>query len=60
MFNVMNEKEMMNVNGGFYYVCWRFYKTMNCRLVYIGMSVVQVASGSGEKDRTYVDGKRIH
>lgn len=56
----MNEKEMMNVNGGFYYVCWRYYKTMNCRLVYIGMSVVQVASGSGEKDRTYVDGKRIH
>ena len=60
MFNVMNEKELMNVNGGFYYVCWRYYVTKNGYAIYVGMSLVQVASGSGEKDRKYLDGRRIY
>lgn len=55
MFNVMNENEMMNVNGGFYYVpsykiVWsghHYYRK------YVG--TVQVSSGSGIT--CYIDGR---
>lgn len=46
MFHVMNEKEMMKVNGGFYYVPV-YRKGADGIYRYVGTT--QVASGSGIK-----------
>ena len=64
MLKTMNKQELMNVNGGFYYICIRYYKTVWSGSYYyrkyVGMSIVQVASGSGLTDMTYLDGRRIY
>ncbi|MBQ6095792.1 MAG: hypothetical protein IJL09_10355 [Lachnospiraceae bacterium] len=50
MFKAMNQNEMMNVNGGFYYVpCYWYGK-------FTGLT--QVASNSGIKK--YVNGKAVY
>lgn len=68
MFSAMQQKEMMTVNGGFYYVPLydEYYKTYNGRriLMYkVFITTVQVPSGSGITYKVrdiIVDGKRLY
>ena len=66
MLRALNQREMMNVNGGFYYIpvydIYKYYHRVGGKLVYLGsdkkfLYTEQVASNSGLTERirnTYI------
>ena len=60
MFKSLNQNEMLNVNGGFYYIpvydVYKYYRRVGNRTVYLGkdkkfITTEQVSSDSGLTER---------